>query len=187
LIGALPRDAEGARILWGLREDRLAAAIWFKLESQTGIISGIIVARTALWQSDVQEPGAEASLWLTSRGVTRIELKTLPQDSALQAGLRDMHFLADEHAGTICRLWSARTSGPSGRLRPCSRPRSAPTATPMARETSARDNPERSRIAATSGSGTSIGGCKSQLFIGRRYGPEHEPPTVAEPSRSRLL
>ncbi|MFN7056883.1 hypothetical protein [Hyphomonas sp.] len=109
-LGDPPEFTSGDRILAGLREDRLAAAIWFKLEGKTGMISAIIVARTAFWQSDVQELIAEASLWLALRGVTCIEMKTVPEDSALLAGLRDMHFKADERAGTMCRLVPARSA-----------------------------------------------------------------------------
>lgn len=110
LIGALPRDADAARILSGVREDRLAAAIWCKLEGRIGIIDAIVVASTVLWQSDVQELIAEANLWLASRGVARVELKAIPEDRALQAGLRDMNFKADERAGTMCRLVPARSA-----------------------------------------------------------------------------
>lgn len=109
-IGALPRDADGVRILSGLREDRLAAAIWFQLQAQTGIIDAIALASSDLWQSDVQELIAEASLWLASRGAVRIELKAIPDDRAMLAGLRDMHFTADERAGTMHRLLPARSA-----------------------------------------------------------------------------
>lgn len=109
-IGVLPRDGDVAHILSGLREDRLAAAIWFKLEGQSGIIHAIALASSSVWQSDVQELIAEASLWLTSRGATRIELEPLPQDSALLARLRDMHFRDDERTGTMHRLISARSA-----------------------------------------------------------------------------
>lgn len=109
-LGDPPALSSDARVLAGLREDRLAAAIWFKLEGETGIISTIVVARTALWQSDVQELIAEASLWLASRGVTRIEMKIVPDDNALLAALRDMHFKADERDGTMCRLVPARSA-----------------------------------------------------------------------------
>jgi hypothetical protein len=109
-IGALPRDGDIARILSGLREDRLAAAIWFKLEGQTGIVDAIALASSGLWQSDVQELIAEASLWLTSRGAVRIELMAIPDDRGLLAGLRDMHFRADERTGTMHRLITARSA-----------------------------------------------------------------------------
>ena len=109
-LGDAPEFTSGARILAGLREDRLAAAIWFKLEGKTGIIPAIVVARTSLWQSDVQELIAEASLWLASRGVTRIELKAVPADRTLLAGLQDMCFKADERAATMCRLLPARSA-----------------------------------------------------------------------------
>lgn len=109
-LGDPPEFISGARILVGLRNERPAAAIWFKPEGKTGMISAIVVARTALWQSDVQELIAEASLWLASRGVTRIEVKTIPEDSALLAGLRDMQFKADEHAGVLRRLVPARSA-----------------------------------------------------------------------------
>lgn len=100
----------GARILVGLRDDRLAAAIWFRLEGQTGMIDRVVAARTALWQSGVQELIAEASLWLASRGAARIQLKTVPEDAALLAGLQDMHFKADEHSGKMWRLVPARSA-----------------------------------------------------------------------------
>lgn len=110
LIGALPRDGDGARILSGVREDRLAAAIWFQFEGQTGIIDAIALANSDLRQSDVQELIAEASLWLASRGAVRIELRAIPEDSALLAGLRDMHFKADERAGMMRRLVRTRSA-----------------------------------------------------------------------------
>lgn len=109
-LGVPPALASDVRGLAGLREDRLAAAIWFKLEGKTGTIPTIVVARTALWQSDVQELIAEASLWLASRGVTRIDIKDIPEDSALLAGLLDMHFEADERAGVMRRLVPARSA-----------------------------------------------------------------------------
>lgn len=99
-----------ARILVGLREERPTAAIWFRLEGQIGTIDTIVAAGTALWQSGVQELIAEASLWLASRGAARIELKTVPEDAALVAGLRDMHFKADEPAGIMWRLMPARSA-----------------------------------------------------------------------------
>lgn len=109
-LGDLPEFTPGGRILVGLREDRLSAAIWFKLEGQTGIVDAIVVTRTALWRSDVQELIAEASLWLTSRGTVRIELKAIPDDRGLLTGLRDMHFRADERTGTMHRLIPARSA-----------------------------------------------------------------------------
>lgn len=109
-IGAPPQDGDAARILSGLREDRLAAAIWFKLDGQTGIIDAIALASSDLWQSDVQELISEASLWLTSRGAVRIELKAIPEDRAMLAHLRDMRFIADERAGTMHRLLPARSA-----------------------------------------------------------------------------
>ncbi|MCB9971786.1 MAG: hypothetical protein H6847_09795 [Hyphomonas sp.] len=110
LIGVLPQHADGVRILSGLREDRLAAAIWFKLEAQTGIVDAIALANSDLWKSDVQELIAEASLWLTSRGAVRIELKAIPDDRGLLAGLRDMHFKTDERTGTMHRFIPARSA-----------------------------------------------------------------------------
>jgi len=110
LIGAQPRDGDGARIFSGLREDRLAAAIWFKLEGQTGIIHAIALASSNLWQSDVQELIAEASLWLASRGAVRIELRAIPEDSALLGGIREMHFRSDERTGTMHRLIPAHSA-----------------------------------------------------------------------------
>ncbi len=109
-IGTLPRDGGEARILSGLRDDRLAAAIWFKLEGQTGIIDAIALASSGHWRSDVQELIAEASLCLTSRGAVRIELKAIPDDRGLLAGLRDMDFRADERTGTMHRLIPARSA-----------------------------------------------------------------------------
>ncbi len=110
LIGALPRDGDGARILSGLREDRLAAAIWFKLEGQTGIILGLATAPTAHWLSDARELIAEASLWLTSRGAAHIELSPIPEQSDLLAALVDLDFLPDECAGVLRRLKQARSA-----------------------------------------------------------------------------
>ena len=109
-LGDLPEFTPDGRILVGLREDRLAAAIWFKLEGQTGIVDAIALTSSGHWRSDVQELIAEASLWLTSRGAVRIELMTLPEDSALLTGLRDMHFKADESARAMTRLVPARSA-----------------------------------------------------------------------------
>lgn len=108
-IGALPAQDAKARILCGLREDSLTAAIWLSLEDDTGIIPAIITARTATWQSDAAELIAEASLWLTSRGAALIELNVIPTDTELHAALLDMNFQPDERAGVFRRLVPARS------------------------------------------------------------------------------
>ena len=103
LLGALPAPDAGLHILAALRGDQLAGAIWLSLEGETGIIPAILVVRTAGWQSDVRELIAEASLWLASRGAARIELRIIPRDEGLLAGLLDMQFKADERAGIMRR------------------------------------------------------------------------------------
>lgn len=110
LIGALPQHAGGARILSGLRDDRLAAAIWFSLEGGTGIILALATAPTAHWLSDARELIAEASLWLTSRGVAHIELSPIPEQSDLLVALLEMDFQPDERAGVLRRLIEARSA-----------------------------------------------------------------------------
>lgn len=110
LIGTLPRDGDGARILSGLREDRLAAAIWFSLEGGTGIILALATPPTANWLSDARELIAEASLWLTSRGAASIQLSPVPERSDLLAALLDMDFQPDERAGFLRRLIQARSA-----------------------------------------------------------------------------
>lgn len=109
LIGAPPSQNAKARILCGLREDSLTAAIWFSLEEGSGIIPAIITPRTATWQLDAAELIAEASLWLTSRGAARIELSAIPEDARLQSALLDMNFQPDERAGVFRRLVPARS------------------------------------------------------------------------------
>ena len=110
LIGALPQHADAARILSGVREDRLAAAIWFSLEGGTGTILALVTAPTANWLSDARELIAEASLWLTSRGAAHIELSPLPEQSDLLAVLLDLDFQPDERAGVLRRLIPARSA-----------------------------------------------------------------------------
>ena len=110
LIGALPAQDAKTRILCGLREDSLTAAIWLTLQGDTGIIPAIISARTATWQSDAAELIAEASLWLASRGADRIELTAIPEDGALQSALQEMNFQADECSGAFHRLVPARSA-----------------------------------------------------------------------------
>ena len=107
-IGApLAQDA-GAHILVGLRDGALTGAIWLTSKGDTGTLPALLVKQSPGWQSIARELIAEANLWLASRGVTHIELKTVPEDSALLAGLRDMHFKADERAGTMRRLMPTR-------------------------------------------------------------------------------
>jgi hypothetical protein len=110
LIGALPQLADGARVFSGVREDRLAAAIWFSLEGSTGIILALVTPPTANWLSDARELIAEASLWLTSRGVSHIELSPVPEQSDLLAALVDLDFQPDEHAGVLRRIIPARSA-----------------------------------------------------------------------------
>lgn len=109
-IGVPPALDGKARILCGLREDSLTAAIWLNLEGDTGIIPAIITARTTTWQSDAAELIAEASLWFTSRGGVRIELTAIPEDADLQSALQEMNFQADECSGTFHRLVPARSA-----------------------------------------------------------------------------
>jgi hypothetical protein len=110
LIGALPREADAARIFSGMREDGLAAAIWFSLEGGTGTILALVTAPTAHWLSDARELIAEASLWLTSRGAAHIELSPIPEQSDLLAALVDLDFQPDERAGILRRLIPARSA-----------------------------------------------------------------------------
>jgi hypothetical protein len=110
LLGALPAPDAGLRILTGLRDGQLAGAIWLSLDGETGIIPAIIVVHAASWQSDVRELTAEASLWLASRGAARIELRIIPRDEDLLAGLLDMQFKADDRAGIMQRTMQVRSA-----------------------------------------------------------------------------
>ncbi len=110
LIGALPQLADGARVFSGVREDRLAAAIWFSLEGGTGTILALVTAPTTHWLSDARELIAEATLWLTSRGAAHIELSPPPEQSDLLAALVDLDFQPDEHAGVLRRIIPARSA-----------------------------------------------------------------------------
>ena len=110
LIGALPQQGDGARIFSGTREDRLAAAIWFSLEGDTGTIIALVTAPTAHWSSDARELIAEASLWLTSRGAAHIELSPIPEQSDLLAALVELDFQPDERAEILRRLIPARSA-----------------------------------------------------------------------------
>ena len=110
LIGALPQHADGARIFSGMREDRLAAAIWFSLEGGTGTILALVTAPTARWLFDARELIAEASLWLTSRSAAHIVLSPIPEQSDLLAALLDLDFQPDERAGVLRRLIEARSA-----------------------------------------------------------------------------
>ena len=110
LIGALPQYANGARIFSGMREDRLAAAIWFSLEGGTGTILALVTAPTAHGLPDARELIAEASLWLTSRGAAHIELSPIPAQSDLLAALLELDFQPDEHAGVLRRIIPARSA-----------------------------------------------------------------------------
>jgi GNAT superfamily N-acetyltransferase len=110
LIGVLPQHADGARIFSGVREDRLAAAIWFSLEGGTGTILALVTAPTAHWLSDARELIAEATLWLTSRGAVHIELSPPSEQSDLLVALVDLDFQPDEHAGVLRRIIPARSA-----------------------------------------------------------------------------
>ena len=110
LLGALPARDAGVHTLAGLRDDQLAGAIWLSLDADTGIIPAILVVHTAGWQSDVRELIAEASLWLASRGAARIELRIIPRDEDLLAGLLDMQFKADDRAGIMQRTMQVRSA-----------------------------------------------------------------------------
>jgi len=110
LLGAMPAPDAGLRILAGLRDGQLASAIWLSLDAETGIIPAILAVRTAGWQSDVRELIAEASLWLASRGAARIELRIIPRDEDLLAGLLDMQFKADDRAGIMQRTMQVRSA-----------------------------------------------------------------------------
>ena len=110
LLGALPAPDAELRILAGLRDGQLASAIWLSLDGETGILPAILVAHTAGWQSGVRELTAEASLWLASRGAARIELRIIPRDEELLAGLLDMQFKADDRAGIMQRTMQVRSA-----------------------------------------------------------------------------
>lgn len=109
-LGAQPAIGFTGRILAGLREDCLSGAIWLSLEGETGIIPAILVGRTAGWHSDIRELIAEASLWLESRGAARIEIRAIPQDMAVLAGLLEMQFTPDASTGVLHRLVPARSA-----------------------------------------------------------------------------
>lgn len=110
LIGALPRDAGGTHILSGVRDDRLAAAVWMRLDGETGIILSIATMQTANWLSNVRELIAEASLWLASRGAVSIQISAPTEPIDLLAALADMDFQADQPAGVLRRLIRARSA-----------------------------------------------------------------------------
>lgn len=110
LIGAVPAQDTETRILAGLREECLTAAIWISLEDGKGKIRAIIAAQTETWTADVHELLAEASLWLTSRSAACIELTTIPEDEDLLAALFEMDFQPDERAGVLRRLIEARSA-----------------------------------------------------------------------------
>jgi hypothetical protein len=109
-LGLQPAPGFTGRIFVGVREDCLAGAIWLSLEGDMGIIPAILVSRTAGWHSDILELIAEASLWLASRGAARIELRAIPQDKALLAGLLEMQFKPDASTGVLRRLVPARSA-----------------------------------------------------------------------------
>lgn len=110
LIGTLPPYSDETRILSGVRDDRLAAAIWIRLEGKTGIILAIATTQTANWLSNARELIAEASLWLASRGASCIELSAMPDHIDVLATLADMNFRPDQRAGVLCRLIPARSA-----------------------------------------------------------------------------
>ena len=110
VLGALPPPEAEGRILIGLRGPRLTGAIWFTLKGQTGIISCIAVAQANGWHSDVQELIVEASLWLSSRGATHIELMAIPGDEALVARLIEQDFRTNERQGVMRRLMPAQSA-----------------------------------------------------------------------------
>lgn len=109
-LGARPAAGFSGHILSGVREDRLAGAIWLNLEGETGTIPAILVAQTARSHSDIRELIAEASLWLASRGAARIELQAIPLDKDLLAGLLDMQLTPDAGQGVMHRLAPARSA-----------------------------------------------------------------------------
>lgn len=110
LIGAVPAQDTETRILAGLREECLTAAIWISLEDGTGTIPAIIAAQTETWTADMHELLAEASLWLTSRGAARIDLIAIPEDRDLLAALLEMDFEADKRSGMMRRMIPARSA-----------------------------------------------------------------------------
>lgn len=109
-IGAVPAQDTETRILAGLREECLTAAIWISLEDGNGTIPAIVATQTETWTADVRELLAEASLWLTSGGAARIDLIAIPEDRDLLAALLEMDFEADKRAGTMRRMTPARSA-----------------------------------------------------------------------------
>jgi hypothetical protein len=110
LTGPLPPDAAGARIFAGIRKDRLVAAIWLTLDGDIGRILAIVTSPAANGLSDTRELIAEASLWLTSRGATSIELSLIPEQGDVLAALLDLDFHVEEQAGALHRLVQARSA-----------------------------------------------------------------------------
>lgn len=110
LIGAVPAQETETRILAGLREECLTAAVWISLEDDKGTIPAIIAAQTETWTVDVHELLAEASLWLTSRGAARIDLIAIPEDRDLLTALLEMDFKADKRAGVMRRVIPVRSA-----------------------------------------------------------------------------
>lgn len=109
-LGALPASEAAVRVLAGLRSESIAAAIWYYLDGETGIIPAILAKSGARCRSDVQELIAEASLWLNLRGAVIIEVATVPGNEDVLAGLEEMDFRVDERAGVMRRLVPARSA-----------------------------------------------------------------------------
>lgn len=109
LLGHGPAPGDHDRILIGLRAGKIAGAAWLCLQDGVGTLEAIVTASSGPWQSDALELIAEASLWLSSRGAAQIELKAMPQDPNLLAGLEDMEF-SPQGATVLRRLVLSRSA-----------------------------------------------------------------------------
>jgi hypothetical protein len=109
-IGVPPPQEDGFHTLIGLRDTKLAGAIWLILDGDTGILPAIAADLSAAWQSDVLELIAEACLWLTSRGAAWIELPSFLEDADLLSGLTEMQFRPGPGTGRLKRLVPARSA-----------------------------------------------------------------------------
>lgn len=110
LLGHGPASGDHDRILIGLRAGKIAGAAWLCLQDGVGTLQAIVTASSGRWQSDALELIAEASLWLSSRGAAQIELKAMPQDPTLLAGLEDMQFSPRGATGVLRRLVLSRSA-----------------------------------------------------------------------------
>lgn len=109
LLGQGPAPGDPDRILIGLRAGNIAGAAWLRLQEDAGTLLAIVTASSGRWQSDALELIAEASLWLSSRGAPQIELKAIPTDPILLAGLEDMQFVPEGPRAVLRRQALSRS------------------------------------------------------------------------------